>query len=532
MARIDRITNERKSIRPEAPAAEKPYPLELGHADACSRPTTRPRSTSGPTSSSSPPTAATRGRRSAPTSRSAIDRDTVELMGVKGKDIKIAKNDGVEHYGTLFTIAESRAQAGLLWTGSDDGQVHVIARRGRHLDQRDGEDPRRAEARLRLQGGAVEVRRGHRLRHLRRPSHRRLRHLRLRRAPTSAQSWKSIAGDLPKGEVVRTITEDQKNADVLYLGTETGLWVSTEPRADLGPGAGQPARPCRSTRSPCIPRDNDMILATHGRAIWILDDLTPFQQYAKAQAADGCVFAGQGRRRSRLPTPTGAQFEGDMLFLGENPPLAAFVTYALKSKPDSVRIVIKDAAAARWCASSRATPRRRHGRPPASTSRPLGPAGGAAAGGQGRARSRSAGPRVLPGELRRDGVRQRQGDRHRPTSAVRADPESQISAADRRPISTILKELQPLNGRLTAAVVRREQVNTQLAAIRKALGDTTKVPGGGRADDRHADHGSSRRSRRSSSSWRRASSSTSRRAGAARWCRTSSAGWPTTSLAS
>lgn len=51
----------------------------------------------------------------------AIDRDTVELMGVQGKDIEIAKNDGVEQYGALFSIAESWKRPGLIWTGSDDG---------------------------------------------------------------------------------------------------------------------------------------------------------------------------------------------------------------------------------------------------------------------------------------------------------------------------------------------------------------------------------------------------------------------------
>ena len=75
---------------------------------------------------------------------------------------------------------------------------------------------------------------------------------------------RSIAGNLPKGEVVRTITEDLKNADVLYLGTETGLWVTldrgkqwTRVKANL------PTVPIYEIT--LHPRDNDMILATHGR---------------------------------------------------------------------------------------------------------------------------------------------------------------------------------------------------------------------------------------------------------------------------
>ncbi len=64
-------------------------------------------------------------------------------------------------------------------------------------------------------------------------------------------TWQSIASNLPKGEVVRTIAEDMKNADVLYIGTETGVVGDDRLAANSGRGSRRTCRPCRSTRSPC-----------------------------------------------------------------------------------------------------------------------------------------------------------------------------------------------------------------------------------------------------------------------------------------
>ncbi|MGH7593026.1 MAG: VPS10 domain-containing protein, partial [Gemmatimonadales bacterium] len=124
MGRIDKVTNESKSIRPEAPATEKPYrwnwdtPMLVSHTDPATvyvganklfKSTDRGHSwtvISGDLTT-------------------GVDRDTLVLRAVKGKDITVAKNDGVDAYATLFTIAESWKKPGVLWTGSDDGLVHL-----------------------------------------------------------------------------------------------------------------------------------------------------------------------------------------------------------------------------------------------------------------------------------------------------------------------------------------------------------------------------------------------------------------------
>jgi hypothetical protein len=399
---------------------------------------------------------------------------------VKGKDIKIARNDGVDHYGALFSIAESWKKPGVLWTGSDDGLVQLSKDGGASWTNVTPKIPGAPKFAYvskvepsRFDDGTVYVSfDGHRTGDY--GSY-------LYASTDFGASFKSIASTLPKGEVVRTITEDQKNADVLYIGTETGLWVSldrgrqwTKVRANL------PTVPVFEITQHS--RDNAMILATHGRAIWILDDMTPFQSFAKSQTADGWVFGSKPATLRLLTTDQERGFQGDMLFLGENPPMAGFVTYTLKAKPDSVRIVIRDqsgvmvrelkgdtAAAKRpamglniadWDLRVEPLPEPKGGGAPADN-----PFGG----------GDRSGPFVLPGTY--VATVYANGKAIGGTDlVVRADPESQISAADRKANFEIMKELHALNGRLTEAVTTVKQINTQLAAIKKVLSDSAKTP--------------------------------------------------------
>ncbi|MBI3567087.1 MAG: glycosyl hydrolase [Gemmatimonadetes bacterium] len=481
MGRIDKVTNESKSIRPEAPASEKPYrwnwdtPMMLSHADPATvyvgankllKSTDRGHSWTA----------------ISPDLTTGLDRDTVELMGLKGKDIKIAKNDGVEAYASLFTIAESWVRAGVLWTGSDDGLVHVSKDGGANWTNVTPKIPGAPKFAYvskvepsRFAEGTVYVSFD---------AHRSGDYgTYLYTSTDFGASFKSIAANLPKGEVVRTVTEDQRNADVLYVGTETGLWVSIDRgRAWTRVRANLPTVPVYEITQHS--RDNAMILATHGRAIWILDDMTPFQLAAKAQATGDFVYPG---RPATLRLPTTDQergFQGDMLFLGENPPMAAFVTYALKSKPDSVRIVITDAAGAKVRELKGDTAKAT--RPAAGLNlakwdlrvEPL-PEDKPATGGEGFGPGRD-GPLVLPGDYTAT-VYANGKSVGATTVTVRADPESQISMADRRANFALQQELHALNGRLTAAVKAARQVNTQLAAIKKELADSTKVPASYRA---------------------------------------------------
>ncbi|HEV8151034.1 MAG TPA: hypothetical protein VGP61_12680, partial [Gemmatimonadales bacterium] len=343
LARIDKLTGEQQGVQPAAPANAKAYRWNWDTPFMFS-----PHDQSGATiylGGNYLFKSTDRGRSwkvLSPDLTTGVDRDTLELMGMKLKDVKIAKNDGVQDYGSLFSIAESRKQAGLIYTGSDDGQVNLTRDGGADWSNVTGKIPGAPKWAYvskvepsKFDAGTV---------YLTFDAHRTGDYGSYAYSSTDyGASWKSIVGNLPKGEITRTITEDLKNPDVLYLGSETGLWVSldrgkswTRVKANL------PTVPVYEIT--LQPRDNAMILATHGRGVWILDQLSPFQEAVKAQAADAYLYPlppVYQRGRSGLKY---YQSQGDMQYFGENPRFGAPVQYTLRSKADSARIVIKDGA--------------------------------------------------------------------------------------------------------------------------------------------------------------------------------------------
>ena len=481
IARIDRVTNERKSVRPEAGPDEKPLrwnwdtPFMLSPHDAATlyaganklyRSTDRGHSWK-----------AISGDLTLGT-----DRDTVELMGVKGKDFKIAKNDGVGAYGTLFTIAESKLKAGLLFTGSDDGLVNVSRDGGTTWTNVTGKIPgapkhayvSKVEPSKFAEGTVYVTYDAHRTGDY--GSY-------VYASADYGASFRSIAGTLPAGQVARSITEDHKNAEVLYLGTETGLFVTTDRgRSWVRLKGNLPTMPVYEMT--LHPRDNDLILATHGRAIWILDDLTPIQQYATAAAKDAHLFEVEPATHAVRAEDRMREFEGDMRFLGENPKPGAQIAYYLKAKADSARLVIRDGAGAtirelkgddfkdklgagvntvQW--DLRIEPS-----PASKRAAPAGGGGGGFFGGGGR-----EGPKVLPGtyplSLVVNGKEAASG-----RVQVKLDPDVQIAESDLRERFEVLKELQAIGVRLTAASDAIREADDQLGAVKKALADSTKTP--------------------------------------------------------
>ena len=123
-------------------------------------------------------------------------------------------------------------------------------------------------------------------------------------------TFKSIVNNL-SGEVVRTLTEDTRNRDVLYIGTETGIFLSLD-RGSSWQRLKANFPNVRVDEITMHPRDNAMLIATHGRALWILDHLEPIQEYsaAKAASADAKLFTPaaprcSGRRRTTATTSSG-----------------------------------------------------------------------------------------------------------------------------------------------------------------------------------------------------------------------------------
>ena len=272
---------------------------------------------------------ADRGRHWTPISPD-LTRNEKEHQRVSGGPISLDVS-GAESYDTILDIAPSPIAAGTLWVGTDDGLVQITRDNGAtwqnvtpagipKYGRIETVEPGRFAA-----GTAFANVDRHDLGD---------------RAPylfmteDFGATWKSIAANLPAGAPVRTIRQDLKNPDVLYAGTETGVWVSL----DRG---GRWSRLQMNLPTTAVydlrvhPIANDLIVATHGRGLFILDDLTPIQQLAKARAAQTYVFPV---RASTLfaqwpPIETG---DGGSLpnnfFVGKNPPNGAMISFYQASK--------------------------------------------------------------------------------------------------------------------------------------------------------------------------------------------------------
>ncbi|MEO7082721.1 MAG: hypothetical protein ABI442_17820 [Gemmatimonadaceae bacterium] len=270
------------------------------------------------------------------------NRDTIVTMGLKGSDIHISRDDGVSQYPAIVSLAESPKQSGLYYTGSEDGLVFV-SKDGKNWTNITKNIPGFPAGAFvsevvpsKYDAGTVYVTvDNHRLNDF---------------APYMwvstdfGTTFKSIVNNL-SGENVRTLTEDTRNRDVLYIGTETGIFLSLDRGASWQRlKANFPN--VRVDEITIHPRDNAMLVATHGRALWILDHLEPIQEYTAAQtAASGAKLFTPGIALEwRTKDDRNDEFWGQNYFVGENPPDEAMVQYFLKSPMSDLKLRVSDAS--------------------------------------------------------------------------------------------------------------------------------------------------------------------------------------------
>lgn len=346
MSRTDRFTNERQTVRPE-PAEQKPgdtsglYRFNWDTAMQLSPfdPATIYIGANMVLKSSD------RGRSYQPISpdlTTNTDRETLSIMGLVGKDIKLAKHDGVTTWGNIVTLEESAAKQGVVWVGSDDGVVSVTQDAGKTWTNVTSKIPGVPKWTYvgdvlpsRVQAGTAYVAfDGHRGGDY---------NTYVFSTADFGATWKSISSNLPKGEVARGLAEDRKDPNILYLGTETALWVSFNKGAQWTRiKANLPTMPIYEIKQ--HPRDNDLILASHARGIWVLDDPTPIQEWAKSEGADAHLFNTEPATIMNQANDQMKGFEGDRLFLGLNPAPGATLAYRLKADAKDVKLTIKDAS--------------------------------------------------------------------------------------------------------------------------------------------------------------------------------------------
>jgi len=185
-------------------------------------------------------------------------------------------NTGAEIYGTITTIAESPLRPGLIWVGTDDGNIQLTRDGGRTWtnvrDNLAGPPPTtwvgRVEASHFEPGTAYVALEGYREGDLT-PW--------IFRTTDYGATWTNLAGTIPAGHVVHLVREDLRNPDLLFAGTEFGQFGSLDRGATWHRlGANLPHVNIQDLV--VHPREMDLVAGTHGRGIWILDDLTPLQQ--------------------------------------------------------------------------------------------------------------------------------------------------------------------------------------------------------------------------------------------------------------
>jgi photosystem II stability/assembly factor-like uncharacterized protein len=483
MSRIDRVTNERQTIRPEPPEGEKPYrwnwdtPILISPHNPATIFVTANRVFKSTDRGHS-------WKVISPDLTTDTNRDELELMGVKGKETKIARNDGVGSYGNIVTFAESPMKAGIYYAGSDDGVVSVTRDDGGKWENVTSKFPglpkntyvsRLAPSRF-DEGTVYATFDGHRLSDF---------GTYVYASRDYGRNWQSISGDLPKGQVVRTITEDLKNPDVLYLGTETGLFASFDRGKQwMRVKANLPTVPVYEIT--LHPRDNAMLLATHGRSIWVLDDLTPFQQFAKAREKDAWLFDTLSATQINPAGDRMREFQGDMQFLGKNPEIGAKITYHLKSAAKNLAILIRDSGGnvVREFSGDKVKENAGPGinvllwdlrvEPlPAPRAPQGGPGGGGGGGGFGG--GGLGGPFVMPGQyqatLRIDGK-----DVASNTFSVVGDPDITIAEADRRAAFDAAMDLHKLQKKFSDASESVTTLNDRLRAMQGSLKDNKDAP--------------------------------------------------------
>lgn len=236
----------------------------------------------------------------------------------------IKDNSGAEVYDAILVIAPSPTDAKTIWVGTDDGEVQVTRDGGAHWSNVTANIPNLPEwGRVE----AIDV-------SAKNPGEAFIavdRHFSgdfkpyLFQTANYGASWQSISGNLPADVYAHVVRQDLHNPGLLYAGLENGLYVSWDggQRWYLF-GLGLPNASVYDIQLSA--KDNDLIVGTHGRSIWILDDLTPFEQFTPQVAGERAhLFAPEPALRFQRYSPV--EELGDSAFYGRNPPYGAVLSY-------------------------------------------------------------------------------------------------------------------------------------------------------------------------------------------------------------
>ena len=242
-------------------------------------------------------------------------------------------NSAAEMHTTIYSISESPLQAGLVWAGTDDGNLQLTRDGGAHWDNLIGNVaglPKNSwvswvQASKFAAGTAYVAFDRHTFSDM---------------APyvyatyDFGKTWKPLVAPMDAKGVrgyAHVIKEDPVEAQLLYLGTEFGLWVSVDAGTHWARFKGGHL-PAVAVRDLAIhPRDNDLVIATHGRGIWIVDDVTPLRMLNANLLSADAAFLSARPIQQRIEA-SGGWANGAAAFVGDNPSTGAVITYYQRTR--------------------------------------------------------------------------------------------------------------------------------------------------------------------------------------------------------
>jgi len=357
-------------------------------------------------------------------------------------------NSAAETHTTIYAIAESPKNPNVIWAGTDDGNLQLTRDGGKTWSNVVGNIaglPKAAwvsyiDAGHFDEGTVYATFDLHTFGDMRPYAY---------KSADYGKTWTSlIAAGSPVRGYAHVIKEDLVNPNLLFLGTEFGLYVSLDGGVRFSRYKGGDF-PSVAVRDLAIhPRENDLVIATHGRGIWIIDDITPLRALTPQTLANEVVFVSARPTVQKIPA-YGGWSNGDAVFVGSNPPDAAVITYYLKKRHifGDMKIEVLDAAG-KVVGTVPSTKRRGLSRvtwamrlkPPR-----VPPAASAAFGA-------AYGPRVLPGTYT---IKMTKDDKvYTMPLTVVPDPRATHSLADRQAQLTLATKIVDLLGDMSFAVER------------------------------------------------------------------------------
>lgn len=251
-----------------------------------------------------------------------------------------------ETHGTVVSLAESPLKAGMIWAGTDDGLVHVTQDDGKTWKivtppETKGRYISRIEASHHDAGTAYVAIDGHRNDDFQ-P------HLFM--TTDAGATWVPITGDpalpadrrLPDHDIVKVVREDRANGNVLYVGSERAAWISIDRGRSWTKMNGESLPTVAVDDIVQHPRDRDLVLGTHGRSIYILDDASHLSQLTPEIVREELHLFDVQPAKPRLFIPYGGLWSNRM-FIARNPPMGARISYWLRDHTNEpVKLVITD----------------------------------------------------------------------------------------------------------------------------------------------------------------------------------------------